>query len=460
MTTYYVGPGGSDASNGQSWANRKLTINGAEDIPVAAGDIVYVAPGLYRESLTVDVAGSSGSPVIYIGDVTGEHTDSIGGPVRITGSNDDQTITRNACITMANNRSFRTFRGFEMDSTASNTINVSASSSSLIVEDCFFQSGSSTAAAIIVNGTGTDSIIRRCVFFTQGPAIQFTHTATVNTANHLIENCLVLVGGQAIAIRVDRVGGITVKNCTVFGGQNSIRVQTALAGGQVLTVYNCICGGANTSLVATTTAEFTEDYNNIFGNTTARSNVTAGSNSNAYPTLFNPILLLAGHRFPFRLGELSKWSLLARLAGTNESSDDIFGMTRPATSSKKSWGTYQDDPSSRSTTQVRGGSVASLKLSDAGRTQFYVPVTNVSTTISVYVYREANYAGTAPQMIIRQPGQSARTTTDAGSASAFNQLTDTFTPAASPPYVIVELVSNNTATSSSYATYWEDLDVS
>lgn len=39
MTTYYVGPGGDNAHAGTSWALRKLTLNGAEDIPVAAGAV-------------------------------------------------------------------------------------------------------------------------------------------------------------------------------------------------------------------------------------------------------------------------------------------------------------------------------------------------------------------------------------------------------------------------------------
>ncbi len=45
MTTYFVGIGGSDAANGLTWANRKLTLNGAEDVPVVAADTVYVGPG-------------------------------------------------------------------------------------------------------------------------------------------------------------------------------------------------------------------------------------------------------------------------------------------------------------------------------------------------------------------------------------------------------------------------------
>jgi len=37
-------------------------------------------------------------------------------------------------------------------------------------------------------------------------------------------------------------------------------------------------------------------------------------------------------------------------------------------------------------------------------------------------------------------------------------LTDTFTPQSGTQYVIVELVSNNTATSGSFATYFDDLE--
>jgi hypothetical protein len=43
MAIYYVGSGGSDSNDGQTYATRKLTPNGAEDIPVAAGDTVVLA---------------------------------------------------------------------------------------------------------------------------------------------------------------------------------------------------------------------------------------------------------------------------------------------------------------------------------------------------------------------------------------------------------------------------------
>ncbi len=67
MATYYVGSGGNDGNSGATWALRKLTLNGAEDIPVAADDTVYVGPGTYRESLAVDVNGGAGTEIVYVG---------------------------------------------------------------------------------------------------------------------------------------------------------------------------------------------------------------------------------------------------------------------------------------------------------------------------------------------------------------------------------------------------------
>jgi hypothetical protein len=256
-------------------------------------------------------------------------------------------------------------------------------------------------------------------------------------------------------VYIVRVGGITIKNCTILFSGVGIRVGTALAGGQTTTVNNCILAYNATAFQATTTGEITEDYNALFFNGTDRTSTNTGANSNAYPHLSHPRLALSGLRLPGgELFEPSEWSALRAIAGSSESADDYFGITRPATSAKKSWGAVQYDYHDRETSTVDAGSV-SLKLSDAGYRQFIIPVGNVSTTFTVKCYREADYAGTAPQLIIKQPGVADNTTTDAGSASAWNTLSVTLTPAASPDYVIVELRSNNTATSGNYDVFFD-----
>lgn len=455
MTTYYVDPtNGNDADDGLSWADAFLTLNGAEDEPVAAGDTVYVAPGIYREMLTCDVAGTNGNPITYIGDVTGENTDSVGGVVRITGSDDDQAVDRNQCITAAAGKHYRTFRGFRFDGTLYAVL--ATDTTDWIIEDCVT---SGCGIGVWIAGTDqADWIVRRC-FTNGGVGVSVTHSADVDDTGHLIENCVFLSGMNGNAFTITNVGGGTIKNCLFAFGRYAIRISSALTEGQQWDVNNCIIHHYEKIFNATAIGEIIEDYNSIWYYVTVRVNTDTGANSNTFMTLENLPILLDGFQLPWWYGELSEWSQVAAITGTGESADDLLGMARPATASKKSWGAVQFDDISRSGTQKEAGSY-SAKLADAGRMQIKVPVTAVSTTISCEVYREVNYAGTAPQMIIKQPGQSDDTTTDGAAAEQFNELTTTLTPAALPPYVIIELVSNNTAAAGDYNVYFDTLAVS
>lgn len=459
MAIIYVGPTSAGSANGTSWANRYGSLSAAEAKPVVAGDLIYCGPGVYRELLTCGVSGSSGLPITYIADVTGQNTDGIGGIVRITGSNNDQTATRANCIT-ATTRSYRTFRGFSFDGTTGVLVNLITGCTNIIVEDCHFQNLTYNQNCILVNGANQANVtIRRCRFLMGGAgrAVEFTHTIAVDNTSHLIENCQFLGPGANVALGSTRIGNITVKNSQFAFSSVAVQVITALTAGQFMTVNNCIIAFCGTGLVATTTAEFAEDYNTISCVNTTRTTVTAGANSNTFPPLFNPLFLLAGFQMPqYAPFSLSQWSQVRRIAGTSEPTDDIFGVTRPATSAKKSWGAVQYADKDRETTTKRTGA-ASLKLADAGVHQMFVPVTNVSTVFSCYVQWEANYAGTKPQMIVKQPGQADVTVTAVGSSGAWELLTTTLTPAAVPSYCVVELRSNNTASGASIGCFFDDV---
>jgi hypothetical protein len=93
-------------------------------------------------------------------------------------------------------------------------------------------------------------------------------------------------------------------------------------------------------------------------------------------------------------------------------------------------------------------------MADAGGKVFFFPITGSEVSVSCRVYRETDYSGTNPQMIIRESGQSDRVTTDANPSGQWNLISDTFTPAGGS-HITVILVSNNTATSGSYAVYFD-----
>ena len=397
--------------------------------------------------------------ITYIADVTGENTDDVGGVVRITGSDNDTSATRSTCISCDDD--YRVFRGFSVDVVTSDCILLDGSLH-IILEDII---GTSANKIIKIQDTSQSITMRRCKFLAALQPVLITHGVTVDDSGHVIENCLYLAAG-AQAARIDRVGGVQIRNAMVLGGNEGIRIVQALATGQTIAINNSVFNSINTALRATALGEITEDYNAFHRNGADRNTVATGANSNTFPPLLNtPILFagtdqLSGYKFPWLFGELSEWSQIAAIAGVDERNTDLFGIRRPNhTAAKNSWGPVQFHDNERETTTTRGASAASIIFHDAGVHHIWVPVENTEITISVWVYREANYAGTLPRMTIKQPGQADDVTTDAAAAAQWNELTTTLTPAADPPYVVVEMQSLNTAAAGNFDIFWDDLTV-
>jgi len=464
MTTYYVGAGGNDGNTGLSWAQRFLTLNGAEDEPVVANDTVYVAPGVYRELLILDVNGTNGNPITYIGDVTGENTDGVGGIVRITASDNDQTATRANVISDGGAaRNYRTFRGFMMDMpTTSAVITMKSGGTNFILQDCFMTGGANDNV-IALYGAGGGHLFERCFFMNHYSfsSIYIQHSSTIDDSETVVQNC-VFMGGYG-GVRTTRVGGITVRNCTMLYNSQAIgglvSVATALATGtSTIPVNNCIMMGSRMGLYGTVEGEIIEDYNAFYHNSADRTNVAVGGNSVTYPPLFAPPILFDGIKFPWWFGELSEWSQVRAITGSGEASDDMFGMVRPTTSAKKSWGPMQFHDVERATGTVHAG-VSSAVFHQPARKQIWVPVENEETVFSTWVYREDTYTGTLPQMRVMQPSQSTLLVVDTGAVNQWNLISVTGTVAGIPPYAVVELISNHVGTGSSNV-FFDDLAVS
>lgn len=370
MATYYVGAGGNDGNNGTNWALRKLTLNGAEDIPVAANDTVYVGPGTYREMLTCDVSGNAGTGISYIGDYTGANTDGVGGLVRITGSDNDQTATRASCVTCAAQRNYRTFRGFLMDTTTGSQITGGTTAgTNWVIDKCalMFGSGGGGGSIYVAGANQLAWAISNCYLAfpdTQGKCIVFTHSSTVDNTGHVVSNCRIMGQGHAnsAGVQVVRVGGITVKNSTIGPVRMGIGIGTALAAGQTLTVNNCIVQGCDLALYAVAAdGSFVENYNALFVNSTARTNVNVGANSNAFPALFEMrwfFEAVNGGRMitPF---DLASYSKLVGVAGTSPTTTDMRGTA--AIGGVREWGALEYDATLAIEAGTAGGMLQSNK---------------------------------------------------------------------------------------------------
>ena len=360
---------------------------------------------------------------------------------------------------LAADKDYRTFRSFLMDSVWNRTIDTSTGCSYWNIEDITFLTSYGRIIHLADGPLGFN--IKRCFFFGgTGDLVQISHSSTIASESK-IENCIFFIGGNVSAIAIFKVGSISILNCRFVGGFLHVET-TESPGANEVEVYNNVFEATGTAIHAEVSGDIVEDYNVFFANTDNRINVNTGANSLDFSSshLQNPPILYPGHHFPWSIGELSQWSTIARRTDSGSAPvDDLFGLTRPVTNGKRSWGPIQFTGAVRETTITDGGG-ASLKLPDAGE-QFFmrVPTSASEITIAVKVYREADYAGTLPQLIVRQPGQADETDTDAGSAEQFNTLSVTFTPAALPPWVDVFIKSNNTAAAGDYATYWDTLTV-
>lgn len=340
MANYYVGSGGNDGNAGTSWALRKLTIQAAVNVATTAGDSVLVGPGTYRETVTMGSSGSAGNVISLIGDYTGTNTSGTKGVVRLTGSNDDISATRLYCI-VASGKNYITVRGFVIDGCSSHGIYLT-NATYTTVDQCALRHA--TGTGIECNGASQSNItVSRCMFepHSGAHAVEFTHSATINGAGHVVENCIVAGAADSSGIRIVRVGGITARNCLVIGMLYGINIAAALAAGQTLTVNNCIVESCRYALIAAANdGTFVENYNVLAtNNQNARSNVTAGANSVARQIHRDPrwfFEALNGGRMvtPFDLASYS--SIVEYNSGTGAPSTDIRGAT--AVGTYREWG--------------------------------------------------------------------------------------------------------------------------
>lgn len=371
MTTRYVdGTDGNDANDGLAAVaggghGPKKSLTGAEDTPVVAGDLVHVRPGVYRETLTCDVSGAAGSPIEYRGDYAGLIWPG-GGVVRITGSDDDKAATRNNCI-VGSAKDYRTFTGFHCDTTLAVTIQ-NTTGIKWIIQRCYFEGNGANDSIRFTNSAGVTDMaatVTNCAFLntSHGGAISFRDT-NATTSTNVVSNCLVLCTGGLYnaGIQSSRVGGITIRNCTVIGGQlGAIRVENALPVGYTpVSVTNCTVLGAPWGLRAANLGEIVEDYNNIYGCSTARSNVAVGAHSLAYPPLLDSrwfFELVAGGKMlsPF---DLASYSQLVNVAGTTPTTTDMRGTG--TVGAEREWGALEYDPTLLIESASGGGAVRIL----------------------------------------------------------------------------------------------------
>lgn len=374
MTTRYVGIGGNDANDGLSWANRKLTLNGVEDTPVQAGDTVYVGPGTYYglgadPVLTVDVSGSSGSPITYIADVDGSHTDGVGGCVCLTGLAEDKLTYVTGYIISATGKSYRTFDGFLFDGAVYSAVRFVNTQSNVTIQNCIFLSNNGNNTIVSFADASSDHVIQNCIFICgykggTGNCISIESSNEVNDKTFTVSNCLFI--GMNSGVYSLKCGNVTVKNSTFFHTRYGCRTNAVNVTYPMIANNNVLYGCNTAFYAAAAGGQIVEDYNNINGCDVARTNVNAGAHSLAYPALFDTRwaqeLLWNGGTMvsPF---DLSSISGLLNVAGTSPTTTDIRGTT--VQGAQREWGALEYD--STLDIEAGAGGTSSVKIMPLGK---------------------------------------------------------------------------------------------
>ncbi len=299
--------------------------------------------------------------------------------------------------------------------------------------------------------------VRRCVF--SGAVILMfwdaNETAVIDL-DVLIESCVFVGPVSSLAnnagVRFDLLtggtfgsGGITIHNCSFIGLNNCIRVDEGAQTTNPVVVRNCVFEHCQNALNKATTNDgaLTSDYNTFIATQTPYTNVTAGGNDRANttdPGLWGGQADYPLYRFmgwsPYRPWEpirLQDDAYIHGVIGDANTSDapafDLYNEARPM------YGTVDDRGAvegrarpEQETTTVRTGSNA-LRFEGAGFHDFIIPVSNQSTTVSIYGRFDSNYTGSKPILeVLNIDGVADQSDIMTGAANAWEEVTATFTP--------------------------------
>lgn len=292
MATYYVRTDGSDtnagtgAGTGSAWKTIGKALGSAG---IASGDTVWIAPGKYRESITVNMTSATAETFVK-GDPTASQFSGVSaGEIILTSYTTDDNTHPTTTVVNMNGRDYLSF------------------------SDITFLSYDNAFGACINAGTATSTNCKftRCAFISNLGNMRFDNTFNV-ALNLTLDRCVFFSMGNCVKVNNARgtgsnySTGISIKSCIFMSiadyGYNQASTGTGTSYGVGGDIYNCVFlgqrgmvlnqGGVTATtfnirntifhnqleaMWASASGEISEDYNRLVSG--SRTNVTAGSNS-------------------------------------------------------------------------------------------------------------------------------------------------------------------------------------
>jgi len=343
MATYYVKTTGSNASAGTSVGTAWQTINYALGATsgVVAGDTINVAAGVYREVVSVGMT-TSASTTNIIGDTNGS-VFGTAGEVRLTAflTDDDNGGSASDALGMSA-KTYLSFKNLRIEGYSGYGARVQGASTNILFDNCHITSTGSSAALRIDVPTGVTAnhVVKNCIMIARANTLQIAPVASSGAiaVNVAISNCFVMASSSACIFLLSSgttgtLSGITITNCTTFGGATGVNISTAVYATGGVTVTNCLVMGHTTALSANVAGQMVEDYNRLVAWGTTRNLIpSVGLNTITTGTFgidFGAGFLTGSSRYlflqPYVTGVVSGDG-----TATGAPATDIYGYTRPS----------------------------------------------------------------------------------------------------------------------------------
>ena len=291
MATYYVRLDGSDANTGlgstASTAWRTIGKIFASGSVVTGGDIVYIAPGTYTESISV-LANSPTSEVQIVGNPTASQFSGVNaGVVKLSAYNAAGTavVYNNTHLITATSKNYYSFSNLVFE--AAHTLNVSGiqflTSRYIKFTKCVFRTENApsvnSAGQVRLTATAStplDAIFDQCYF---GPSTAFAFYltgASQPTDTTIIKNCYFDNGSSDRALAYELTA--TFLNCTFVGGTQGI-TQGAGSANAFITIKNCLFKRLTTAIAGSSLSSGVQTYNRFVGCVNTVTNIASSATS-------------------------------------------------------------------------------------------------------------------------------------------------------------------------------------